>query len=147
MRKSPQNRTEDIKIPQVNYSSNSSPRGTAFPKPYYTWRCHQTLQDYPSTLIRVWAEALHMRDSKHKKFHPWLRSRWSRNTWHVPQGIRKVTNRSNTQTHKHKYLFGTAIVRETRRTNWHTNCILQKCHSCNGNGRSDTPKLWCHTSY
>ena len=67
MRKSSQVRTEHIKIPQVNYSPSSSPRGPVFPKPYYTWRCCLTLQDYLSTPIRARAEAIHLKYSHHKK--------------------------------------------------------------------------------
>ena len=73
LRKSSQNRTEDIKVPQVSYNPSSSPQGPISPKPSL----------YVVPLLNPMGLSVHfdqsssknaMRpvDSQHQKFHPCL---------------------------------------------------------------------------
>ena len=70
--KKAQNRTEDIKVPQVSYNPSSSPRGPISSS--LLMRCAST---QPYAAIRpLWSgleqKAMRPVDSQHKKFHPCL---------------------------------------------------------------------------
>ena len=138
--KNSQNRTEDIKVPQVSYSPSSSPRGPVFPQALV----------YVVPLPNPMRLPVHSDQGPSRK----LCNRWTVNTKRstpdqvtlvtytrqMPRGNRKFTTRSNTPSIQHIVFIWNGNTQLDKTHYCHTTVPCIKCHSYNCNGRSDTPK-------